>query len=146
MNFISIRFYIFLILLLILYYIIPKKYQWLILLIGSIYFYYVNAGELIIYLFFSTLISYFSTKVLSKNKNKIILFCSIILILLPLIYLKYINFFIDVIHLNKHLNIILPLGISFYTLQLIAYIVDVYKDKIKNEKNILKLLLFHVKQ
>jgi len=86
---------------------------------------------------------------LSQNNKKKIFVCSIILILLPLIFYKYFYFIIsniDIIFLSVSYDImpenimvvaksiILPIGISFYTFQSISYLIDVYTGKIK-EKN-----------
>lgn len=86
-----------------------------------------------------------------KKQRKIILLASIILIGL-LVILKYTSFFGTNINLLlSSLNIpfqfnipklLMPIGISFYTLQAVSYIVDVYKEKIKADKNIGRIALF----
>ena len=82
----------------------------------------------------------------SKYK-KLFLILSIIISLGILVYFKYIDFLITNINLwltNKIdlINVILPIGISFYTFQLISYIADVYNRKAKVQKNILKLAMY----
>ena len=69
-----------------------------------------------------------------------------------LFLLKYFNFFSDgvnVIFTGLHLraelrtfNWVMPLGISYYTLQSVSYLIDIYRDKIKAERNLGKLALF----
>ena len=64
-----------------------------------------------------------------------------------LVYFKYINFIIQNINLwltNKidFIHVVLPIGISFYTFQMISYIVDVYRGQAKVQKNILKLAMY----
>ena len=85
----------------------------------------------------------------AKKKKKIVLTIGIIVNISMLIVLKYSGFLIgEFNHLFK-INIpifkfLLPLGISYYTLQAISYIVDVYRGKIKAEKNFGKVALFLV--
>lgn len=92
-------------------------------------------------------------KAASKKKQKMWLLAALIINLGVLISVKYLNFFImntnSIMHLLNpdmkavsYVNIIMPLGISFYTLQAIGYIVDVYRNIIPAEKNFFKLALF----
>ena len=86
------------------------------------------------------------------RKKKIYLLASVIFTIGILCYIKYTNFIIECIDsfLNRvgsgesisTLEILVPLGVSFYTFQSVGYIIDVYKGKIRAEKNILKLSLF----
>lgn len=86
------------------------------------------------------------------KKSRAVLAIGILLLIAMLLYLKYTNFFIENInHIfeaagsEKHFalkHLLLPLGISFYTMQAIGYMVDVYWKKVAAEKNPLKLLLF----
>lgn len=90
-------------------------------------------------------------KVIGKKKKKILVL-GIIFNLLFLIVLKYLNFILGSIgslaslcglQLNiKILPLLMPLGISFYTLEAISYIVDVYRGKYEAEKNFFKIALF----
>ena len=87
-----------------------------------------------------------------KKKSRRILSAGILLVLGALLFLKYFNFFGE--NLNQllfligtggkipYLNLLLPLGISFYTLQAIAYMVDIYRGKVKADRNPAKFLLF----
>lgn len=88
----------------------------------------------------------------TKRSTRRILLLGILVTLAPLIYLKYSNFFINNVNallsrlkvqaqLN-HVNLLLPLGISFYTLQAIAYLTDVYRGKATADHNPAKFLLF----
>ena len=77
-----------------------------------------------------------------KIISKLLLFCSLIFNLGMLILFKYLNFFIENINLvlGTSLSLIyltLPLGISFYTFQTMSYTIDVYRGKIKAERNII---------
>ncbi|MDR2457051.1 MAG: MBOAT family protein [Clostridiales Family XIII bacterium] len=88
-----------------------------------------------------------------KKRNKIILICITIFINIGFLgFFKYSAFIIDNINAlsdllgieknNIHINIILPIGISFYTFMALSYIIDVYRKKIKAEKNFIKYALF----
>ena len=85
-----------------------------------------------------------------QKKEKFILVTGIILILSILLYLKYYNFFAENVNnmlaggktILRGKTLIMPLGISFYTLQAVGYVADVYWGKVKAQKNPLKLLLF----
>lgn len=88
----------------------------------------------------------------AKNQKRFFLVIALILNFGLLAIFKYTDFFMDnitvlLIHIGidtsvKHFNLLLPLGISFYTFQSTGYIIDVYRGKIKAEKNPLKLALF----
>ncbi|MBE6140356.1 MAG: MBOAT family protein [Firmicutes bacterium] len=116
----------------------------LILFIFSIIFY--AWGE-IIYVFLvliSIIINYYLTKLINRNKNKKIFIFTIIFNLLILFIFKYLDFFINIINYIFNiniplLNIALPIGISFYTFQMLSYIIDVYQKKVKFQNNIIYL-------
>ncbi len=87
-----------------------------------------------------------------KKKKKIILVLTILINVAFLFYFKYLNFFAGNANIIlKWLNIkysfqilhhLAPIGISFYTLEALSYIIDVYNSKIKAETNLLKVTLF----
>ncbi|MBQ7708172.1 MAG: MBOAT family protein [Lachnospiraceae bacterium] len=85
-----------------------------------------------------------------KKLEKLVCVCGVLIVLGILLYLKYYNFFAENVNnlagngrtLLRFKQLVLPLGISFYTMQAIGYVVDVYWDKTKAQKNPLKLLLF----
>lgn len=132
MAFISMRFYILLIMVLFLYYAVPLKYRWYILLVGSIVFYVVFGGVKPLFILgLVVAASYASAIILSEHKTRILLVICICVTLLPLILAKH----------TLTVSIV-PLGISFFSLQAVSYIVDVYRDKIRAQKNILRYLLF----
>ena len=102
----------------------------LVIIIASIVFYSFGRANMLIYLGISVLINYSSALVIKKNKihNRIAMVFPIIVNIGLLLYFKYLNFAISNINMffGKELalqEIILPLGISFYTFQQIAYIV-----------------------
>lgn len=144
--------WIFLPILLILYFLSKEKYRNYILLLFSLIFYSWGEPKYIILMVLSIIINYIVglsiDKLKNKAKKKTILTIGIIVDLGLLGYFKYFNFFIY--NINKILpnnvflikNIALPIGISFYTFQIISYIIDLYKEKIKVQKNIFKLALY----
>ena len=147
MIFSSLEFiFIFLPLFLILYFVSPTKYKNYVLLIGSIIFYIIGAWEhphYVLLLGIAILLNYIIGKKLEKNKNKKILIVGIIYNLIWLIFFKYSDFIISIISnisdvYIEPLNLLLPIGISFYTFQSISYIVDIYNEKCKPAKSIIK--------
>ncbi len=154
MSYTSLKFLLFILGTMILYYLFPKKYRWIILTISSTIFYVLLSGKLLIFAILGTIISYISAILISKHekKKKLILTISILLTLSFLAVLKYDNFILSMI--NPIINLIgisipykkflLPIGISYYTLEMIAYITDVYRKKNEPEKNILKLYTFFI--
>ena len=112
----------------------------------SIYFYYMSSGWYFILMMAAALLAHFlALKIYVSRKRtqrKFLLIVSLVLFLGLLAYFKYTNFIIDIINnfsANKipFQSIFLPLGISFYTFELISYTVDVYKRKFKPVKHIL---------
>lgn len=150
MSYVSIQFILLLLLSSALYFLIPKKYRWIILLLTSIVFYVFNSKWLIFFLGASLISIYFSGIAIKKftHKKKLILIISILFNLGLLIYLKYTGFLLDIFSAIIHTNfsfqthLLLPMGISYYTLEAISYLVDVYYEKVEPEKNLAKLALF----
>ena len=148
MVFTSINFlYYFLPTVLILYFIVPKKYKNLLLLISSLLFYFYGEPKYIILMIIEIVLAYFEARLIEKYKNKEIFIFSIFIHVLLLCIFKYTNFLITNINgiFNTNislLNIVLPIGISFYTFQIISYLVDVYKEKVKAQKNFISLATY----
>ena len=148
MLFTSISFlYYFLPIVLIIYFIAPKKYKNLILFIFSLIFYFYGEPKYIFLMILEILIAYIGAILIDKYKSKEILILTLFIHIILLIIFKYTNFLTtninNVFNTNfKLLNIALPIGISFYTFQIISYIVDVYKDKVKVQKSFLKLATY----
>ena len=148
MLFTSISFlYYFLPIVLIIYFIAPKKYKNLILFIFSLIFYFYGEPKYILLMILEILIAYIGAILIDKYKSKKILILTLFIHIILLIIFKYTNFLTtninNVFNTNfKLLNIALPIGISFYTFQIISYIVDVYKDKVKVQKSFLKLATY----
>ena len=150
MLFTSISFlYYFLPALIIIYFITPKKYKNIILLIASLLFYFYGEPKYVFLMIAEIIIAYIGAILIDKykNKSKNILIITLFIHVLLLIIFKYTDFIIqtinDISNANiKLLNIALPIGISFYTFQIISYIIDVYNGKVKVQKNIIKLATY----
>ena len=111
-----------------LYFLSPRKYRNLILFISSLFFYFVGEKQYTLILLFSCVFNYFYAK---RIKDKKSLWFGIVVNLSLLIYFKYTNFIVnDVLGFNNLVNIVLPIGISFFTFQAISYLVDVYRGTV----------------
>lgn len=149
MLFNSVQFGIFFIIIFILYYSIKKEWRMYLLLVASYYFYMQWNVKYSLLLMGITGLSYVVGIGIDKNEKRKKVWLSIGCIgsIMLLIFFKYSNFLIENInHFSRGnipaINIILPVGISFYTFQAIGYMVDVYRKDIKAEKNICKYALF----
>ncbi|MDP4125568.1 MAG: MBOAT family O-acyltransferase [Bacillota bacterium] len=163
MSFTSIQFLIFFPIVTLLYFIIKQKYRWIWLLITSYYFYMSWNPQYAVTIAFSTVITYLSGLLIEKaNKisnekrsgqlKKMWVFLSLFINLLILFFLKYYNFFtysiarmLSYIHISIHFHtydLLLPIGISFYTFQALSYTMDVYRNDVKAERNLGRYALF----
>ena len=150
MLFTSISFlYYFLPTLIIIYFITPKKYKNIILLIASLLFYLYGEPKYVFLMIAEIIIAYIGAILIDKYKNqsKNILITTLFIHIFLLIIFKYTDFIIQSINAIsnaniKLLNIALPIGISFYTFQIISYVIDVYNGKVKVQKNIINLATY----
>lgn len=159
MLFNSFEFLIFFPVFLCIYFILPQRHRWFFTLIASLYFYMCYDPKYIFILMFSTGISWYSAKKISENKDEKIrktwLALGIILNITQLVIFKYLNFFDENFREIFHFiginypvpepwfnNIILPIGISFFTFHTLAYTLDVYKGITPVEKNFAFYTLF----
>ena len=153
MLFSSITFlFTFLPLTLALFYLCPKRGKNFVLLIASLIFYAWGEPVYVVLMVLTILFNYIcgrdiSIKSETKRKAKYSLVFAIAVNLFLLGFFKYYGFFIDL--LNRVLpftirkrEIGLPIGISFYIFQAISYLVDVYREKVKPQKNILHFALY----
>ena len=159
MFFNSIDFAIFLPIIFILYWFVTNKNlksQNLLIVISSYIFYGWWDWRFLSLILFSTIIDYLIGVRLSnqenQNKRKLLLWTSILVNLGFLGFFKYYNFFLDnfitafsffgtEINANS-LNIILPVGISFYTFQTLSYTIDVYKQQLEPTKDFIAFSAF----
>jgi len=159
MLFNSLNFAIFLPIVFILYWLLASKhlkYQNILLLVASYFFYACWDWRFLFLLVFSTLLDYFTGIKMSESKNKagkkFWFWLSISINLGFLGVFKYFNFFAEsfaeaISNVGLHVNpwtlkVILPVGISFYTFHGLSYVIDIYNDKIKVERNFTDYSLF----
>ena len=134
------------------YYFVPDKTKNIILFLGSLSFYFVgtiNNPEHFIVFILSIILDFFVALWMEKYEKykKIFLSLGVVFHLLSLITFKYSTFLFG--EINKifpgaelAFNIVLPIGISFYTFQGLSYILDVYKGKISAEKGLLEYTVY----
>ena len=147
MNFVSIEFLLFFPTVLVLYWLLPHKYRWLLLLVASYLFYLYWTPWTLILLFGTTLISYIAARAIasakSEVKRKFWLILALVICVGCLVIFKYLGFLVDNVTTLLQLfgvpaqdvavKIFLPIGISFYTFQALAYVIDVYRKDIEPE-------------
>ena len=161
MLFTSYAFLGFVLVLLVLYYAVPKRFQKIVLFCGNVFFYFASGWTNLIYLGVTILSTYTAGvlcgknrdaqkeyltahkeeldreakkayKAKEKNKRKLIIGLAIVLNVVLLTIVK----------LPKQFGLVMPMGISFYTLMSLGYLLDVYWEKQKAEKNLFRYALF----
>ena len=129
------------------YLLVKKEYKNYVLIFSSLAFYF--WGELVYTIVFLLyiLINYFIGKLLDENKSKFLLLIGILLNILPLLYFKYYYFFLNT--LNQFFGTSfeisqthLPIGISFFTFQLLSYLIDIYKDSVSSQRYFSRFCLY----
>ncbi len=138
------------------YFLTPIKWRWLLLLAASCYFYMCWRPEYIVLMVFPSFIDYFVALKMSatpeQTKRKKYLWFSLVTNLGLLFTFKYFNFFneslralFETLHLSyavPMVNLLLPVGISFYTFQTLSYTIDVYRGVVQPERHLGKFALF----
>lgn len=156
MTFNSVEFLIFFPIVALLYFLLPRRARWPMLLIASYYFYMFYEAELVFLIFGTTLISWVSSLVIEKTEKKgvkrLFLTLTLVACLGTLFVYKYLGFlfesFLGIAELlgfarpDIVIDLVLPVGISFYTFQTLSYVIDVYRGKIQCEKNFFFYALF----
>ncbi len=138
--------FVFLPVVLLIYYLLPAKFRNLFLLVADLFFYGWGEPVLILLMVFSIAVNYAAGLLIdraqSKSRKKLILIASVILDLGMLAFFKYAGFISENLKiilpfLNiKVLEIPLPIGISFYTFQIMSYTIDVYRGTTGVQKNL----------
>ncbi len=150
MLFNSVQFLNFFFFVLILYFSLPHRFRWAMLLAASYYFYMCWRPEYLILIVASTLVDYIAGiqmgKTAIKAKRKKYLILSLLINLGLLFSFKYFNFFnesiraifnrLNIFYGTPALNVLLPVGISFYTFQTLSYAIDVYRGTRKPERHL----------
>ena len=126
------------------YYILPHKFRWGLLLLASVVFYASADWKMLALIGGSIVVSYIAGLKIEQAENekqkKVWMAGCIILLVAILMLFKYFGFFADVIGnmlgaTSFVFNLVMPLGISYYTFKIISYLVDIYKGKIDAEKH-----------
>jgi alginate O-acetyltransferase complex protein AlgI len=139
-----------------LYFSTPFRFRWLVLLVASFYFYMSWSPQYIFFVSISILINFYIGLEMGRNslpaKRRIYLILGLVINLLPLIYFKYTGFIVGQMDLVlswvkfplsfPQPDISPPVGISFYTFQVLAYLLDIYKGLQKSESHLGKFALF----
>ena len=137
------------------YYICPKKGRNLFLLIVSLIFYAWGEPKYVFLMIFSILVNYVFGLLMDKHREnkkrlKLMLVISVIIDLGLLSVFKYTDFIIT--NINSVfgagfdlLNIALPIGISFYTFQAMSYTIDVYRDDVRGQRNLIDFGMYITK-
>lgn len=150
MLFNSMQFLFFFAIVTAMYFAIPYRFRWILLLGASYYFYISWKPAYVILIIITTFITYsaglWMGKIAAKSKRKTILILSLFFNLGFLFVFKYYNFFNDSLrvifqHYNLFygspaLNVLLPIGISFYTFKNLSYAIDVYRGDQSPEKHL----------
>ena len=155
MNFNSIQYLLFLGLNLLVYYLLPRRARNVQLLLASYFFYMCWNPAYALLMLFSTAVTYGCGLLVGNavwGKRRLWVALSLILNLGVLFFFKYYNFaaglLSDVIHAAglgldvPLLDVLLPVGISFYTFQALGYTIDVYRKDVAAEKNFIDYALF----
>ena len=130
----------------ILYWILPHKFRWPLLLVASYWFYMSWNAAYVVLIASTTLVSWLCAlcmeKTGSKKLKKLSVAAALLVSLGILFVFKYYNFSLGILESLSasiripRLDVLLPVGISFYTFQTLSYVIDVYRGKTKAEKNL----------
>ena len=163
MSFISLEFFLFFSVSTVIYFVLPHKFRWIWLLAASCFFYLCYNPWYAIFLGVSTLVTYTSGLLIGKSgrladpgkaarQKKIWVALSFCINIGILSVFKYLNLFSEIgagiLSLTgvstaaAHFDLLLPVGISFYTFQALSYTVDVYRGDVPPERNFGKYALF----
>jgi D-alanyl-lipoteichoic acid acyltransferase DltB (MBOAT superfamily) len=172
MAFTSFKFLVFVLAVVGLYYATPKKFRWAELLAASYAFYLISSPNTFVFLLLTTVTTFLGGRAIGKINNGHKAYLAehkdtmsrddkkelkaniqkkkrkVVLVLLlvnfgVLAFVKYFRYYINVIFdAQFDLGLLIPLGISFYTFQSAAYILDLYRNKIDADQNLFKFALF----
>ena len=132
-----------------LYFLLPKKLKWPMLLVASYFFYMYYQAELVFLILGTTLVSFFASRVIERTENikakRACLTLTLIVCFGVLFFYKYFNFLSGSVTglvslfggapTSFELDLLLPVGISFYTFQTLSYVIDVYRGDVKCKDN-----------
>lgn len=150
MSFESIQFAVFLSIVFMLYWFCKPKYRWIVIFAANIVFYLFSGIQYLTILVSVCAITYIFVKLNKTYKSKWVLGLGVFLDLIPLLFFKYGAFFqtnVNNIMRATHsrvyfepIQVLLPLGISFYTFSALAFMIDSYKGKLNNNYGFLQVM------
>src|SRR6056297_910393 len=149
MIFSTLEFFMFIIVLLVLYYQVRKTHQWFVLLLASSAFLGYLSVNFLVYTYFIILINYllgiYIEKQTEKKRRFYLYIGGIVFNIGQLVFFKYINFLIENVNTFigifepgseiQYINIIIPVGISYYTFEGIGYLIEIYRGSGKAERH-----------
>jgi len=142
---------IFILICIIVYYRINSSYRWILLLVASILFYCSYNPIALLFVLVSSISVYFASiaierKADDKKGQRRILIITLLLNFGILAYTKYFGFLLTLMSIDssRPISVLVPLGISFYTFQIVGYLLDIYWKRDQVEHNFFKLLLFAI--
>lgn len=151
MTFDTISFCIFMAVMLLIFYLIPVKYRKYLLFVGSVVFYISLDWKVFCLAAATVLFTFYAGSQIEKQKKqgksaKGLLVGAVVILMLVLGLSKYLNFFSEIIdivlnlfhveHSSKVFELLAMIGISYYSLKAVSYLVEVYQGKIKPEKSL----------
>lgn len=161
MQFTSFEFLVFFPVVVLLFYVIPRRLRRLWLLFASYYFYMGWNAKYALLILASTIITYLCAVLMDRaalqgdvgrRKRRLVLAAGIVVNLAILVFFKYFHFLYDTfaslfsvfgVHVRPSgFDVLLPVGISFYTFQALGYTIDVYRGTVKAERNFVQYALF----
>lgn len=143
MGYLSVKFMLFCAVFAVLYYIVPRKMRGIVLLCANMCFYFSYGAAHILYLLFAAVTSFVCAGNLPRvKKKKELLIACIVLNVIPWFLTKGFTDWIFRRGISSTLDLIVPIGISYYLLKAVSYTVDVYKEKILPETKFWKYLLY----
>ena len=172
MAFTSFNFLVFVAAVVIAYYVTPKQYRWIVLLLASYYYYLDASAKSFVFIVTTTVVTFYGALYIDKEDKKQKQYIAehraemtreerkaykesagktkkraLALVLIIdfgiLILLKYFRYYFEVLGINLFKgDILIPLGISFYTFIATGYLIDVYRETVDPEKNIFRFALF----
>ena len=135
MSILSLEFLLFAACVVLLYYLLPRKVRWMVLLLGSVAFVCLNGWHSALHLTLVALLMWGGALVMQRKRSKLLLALLLLLDLGAMALLKFAP-------LLGASDLLLPLGLSYFTFQSAGYLIDVYRGKVQPQRNPLKAWLF----
>lgn len=157
MTFDTISFCIFMAVMLCIFYLLPVKCRKYLLLLGSVVFYVSLDWKVCLLAAATVLLTYFSGVLIERRRTqkesaKVILTGTIVIIIAVLGLSKYLNFFSEIVdivlnffhvnHQSKVFELLAMVGISYYSLKAVSYLVEVYRGNLKAEKSLVSYAVY----